>query len=159
MSTPSRPDPRRAASLLLPASSPATLAAIAALATHLRSAHDFATPLRAFEALVQRDDFLPACALAESPLLDQIVAQLATRLCGRRARFSWLPALLRHDEGRLVHGAAAIGEYLAIVFHFEAHDVGLVTLTRPGSANVEYARFTAVLAPPGTMAIAQRGAA
>ena len=142
-----------------PTSVPSTVDAIAALAEELRTARDFAEPLARFEALVQRDDFLPACRITSCPLLDQIVAHLATRLVGRRAGWRWLPGLLRHEAGGLVHGAAQIGDRVAIVFYFEGHDIGLATLARPGSAEVHHARFTAFVAPPGTTVIDQRGAA
>lgn len=133
--------------------------AIAALREHLRTARDFSTPLRAFEEVVQRADFLPACTITASPLLDQIVEHLAALLVGRGVRWRWLPGLLRHEAGKLVHGAAQIGDRVALVFYFEGADVGLATLVRIGCSEVHYARFTAVMSPPGTVMSTQRGAA
>ena len=133
--------------------------AIAALARELRDAQDFSSPLATFEEIVQRDDFLRTCRITTSPLLDQIVTHLGARIVSPRARWRWLPGLLRHEGGKLVHGAAQIADRVALVFYFEGHDVGLATLVRPGSSEVHYARFTAVVSPPGTVTLSQRGAA
>lgn len=130
-------------------------ASLARLAEHLRTTTDFSSAFDLFDRRFGSDRrFIAASVPTTSELLERSLEHLAHKIVGRDATWRWMTPLLRYVPGRILHGAALVGGRITVVFYFEEHDLGLVTIC---GDETHFARFSKLSLPPGTMVARDRG--
>ncbi len=129
------------------------------LAAQVRGATSFPAVFDALEReLVLDPSFIRTSTPSKSAFIEEVLAHLAKKLVDPDATIRWLTPLLRHAPGQVLHGAALLGDRMAVLFYFEDHDVGLAAIAAPG-LDTHFVRFSKIELGAPAVIVRARGEA